>query len=100
MYEDVVALSQGNGRVQVNASPTEGEEGRERESMWEERGVWGRRGRVHVGECMTPPCVKTRSLYRSSIFTVFGKPTHVLQHAPTGSKDTPEIPHIDIGLRQ
>ena len=30
---------------------------------------------------MTPPCVQTRSLYRSSIFTVFGKPTHVLQQA-------------------
>ena len=41
MYEDVVALSQGNGRVHANASPTEGEEGRERESMWEERESMG-----------------------------------------------------------
>ena len=41
MYEDVVALTHSNGRVHVHVCGRRGEEGRERESMWEERGSMG-----------------------------------------------------------
>ena len=104
MQEYLLALSQGNGRVHVHVSLTEGEESREYRlcavcgrvcAVWCDD-MWGGGSAI----LMTPPCLQIGLYYHASNFVEFGNlsittctpkctpkntPTHPQQYTPMSS---------------